>query len=251
MKYKIQIMISLSALSFFLSMQMLTGQSGSSSSPRFFDAKYKILKNSIMHGTGGSYTIRKSSPARIVRLNGDSIFFELKPTKPVLSGDTVLLKQMQEDNKIYYFLISEGEDKLRFSDFDFSPLVIPMKIRPALDNQPVQFTGDVSAGPYFGYQMGSKSYDGPGEVTQTALTLCAFGSPTMVNLHPANQSDNADGSGSVLGISAGTGILFDIDNLQFGLTCGWDWISGTASETWIYQGRVWTSFSFAYNLSNQ
>lgn len=234
-----------------LQLQEVTGQTGTSGSPQFFDAKYNIRKNSFVHSDDGLYIIQKNSPIRIVKMNGDSIFFAFREIKTKPSSSQEIVEKVENPNKTYYFLISDGEDKLRFTDFDISPLVIPIKIRSARLDNPVQFTGDVSVGPYFGYQTGSKFFDGINQPTQTAWTICVFASPSMINLNPGNQKNNNDAANSVLGITAGSGILFDIKNLQFGLTAGWDWISGTASETWLYQGKGWTSFSFAYNLSNQ
>ncbi|MBK9256733.1 MAG: hypothetical protein IPM42_14700 [Saprospiraceae bacterium] len=205
----------------------------------------------MVHNDTATFRMLQDQPVRIAKVNGDTIFIELSRFGEVDIPENELLKRVEKKNEWMYFLISEGTDKLKFTDFDLSPLVIPLKIRPAVNNNPLQFLGDVSIGPYFGYQRGSKSYNLSSEVTQTSITFCTFGSPTLVNINPSNQSDNSTNSNSVLGISAGVGILLDINNFQFGLVGGWDWISGTASETWTYQGKPWASFSFAYNLSNQ
>lgn len=227
------------------------GQSDETSKSQFFDAKYAIIKNSMVHDDTATFKILKNHPVRISKVNADTIFVELKQFGEVDVADNELLKRVKKENNVMYILISEGTDKLKFTDFDLSPLVIPLKIRPALDNNPLQFLGDVAIGPYFGYQKGSKSFNITSQPTQTSTTFCAFGTPTLINLNPSNQSDNAANSNTVLGISTGGGILFDINDLQFGLVGGWDWISGTVSQSWVYQGKPWLSFSFAYNLSNQ
>lgn len=221
-----------------------------STKTQFFDPKYMILKNSMVHSDTLTYRVLKDSPIRIIRTSGDTMFVEFRKILNDKPGDHDFLK-IEEHSPVLYLLLDDGMDKIKFTDFDFSPLIIPLKIRPAMANNPMQFVGDVAIGPYFGYQIGSKSFDTPTKYTQIAMTFCAFGSPTMINLNPSNQDSASAMSNSILGISAGAGILFDINNLQFGLVTGWDWISGDASQTWIYQGKLWTSFSFAYNLSNQ
>jgi hypothetical protein len=235
---------------YFWHLSFAFGQAGAVAQNQFFDQKFKIIKNSLVHYDTAIFRIIKDAPIVITKTNGDSIFIQMTQFGDAGVSDNSLMNRVDRANKVYYILISEGLDKLKFTDFDISPLVIPLKIRPALDNNPLQFLGDVAIGPYFGYQKGTKSYDSL-KATQTATTFCVFGSPTMINVNPTNQNNNSQNTSSVLGISAGAGILFDVNNLQFGLVSGWDWISGSASQSWIYQGKAWASFSFAYNLSNQ
>jgi hypothetical protein len=233
-----------------LSCQNVICQSDAVSKSQFFDQKFKIIKNSLVHNDTATYRLAKDTPIRITKSTNDTVFIQLSQSEEVDVPSGNLLNKVEKPSENLYFLISEGSDKLRFTDFDVSPFVIPLKIRPALDNNPLQFLGDVSIGPYLGYQLGTKSYNSSSQSTQTALTFCVFGSPTLINLNPSNQSNDTLNNSSVLGISIGAGILLDVNNLQFGLVSGWDWISGTASESWVYQGKSWLSFSFAFNLSN-
>lgn len=231
---------------------VLYGQLSNSSKSQFFDAKYKMVKHSIVHEADSVFTLHKDLPVRILSVNGDSIFIEFKQDPDInFSEINSFQKTLLQPKEKMYFLMSEGVDKMKFTDFDISPLVIPLKIRPATSLNPLQFSGDVSIGPYFGYQRGSKTFDTQSVATQTTITFCLFGSPSLVNLNPSNQSDGTNNSNNLLGFSAGGGILFDVNNYQFGLVTGLDWISGTASQTWNYQGKTWYSFSFAYNLTNQ
>lgn len=227
------------------------GQSDTNTNSQFFDQKFKITHHSLLHHDTAVFRVTQDAPIRITKTTQDTIFVQLMPSKEVDIPENQLLNRIEKTIPNYYFLISEGTDKLRFTDFDASPLVIPLKIRPALDSNPLQFLGDVSIGPYLGYQRGTKSFNASSSGTQTSLTFCVFGSPTMINLNPSNQMNSSDNSSSVIGISAGAGILLDVNNLQFGIVGGWDWISGTSSETWVYQGKPWYSFSCAFNLSNQ
>lgn len=226
-------------------------QSESASKTQFFDAKYTIIKNSLVHNDTAMFKMVKNHPIRISKVDADTIFVMLQQLGDSAVSENKILQKVEKKNEGLYLLISDGSDKLKFTDFDLSPLVIPIKIRPVLNDNPLQFYGDVAIGPYFGYQRGTKSFNLTSQPTQTSTTFCVFGTPTMINLNAANQNDSATNTSSVLGISVGGGILFDINNLQFGLVSGWDWISGSVSQTWIYQGKLWTSFSFAYNISNQ
>jgi hypothetical protein len=229
----------------------VNGQSDATTKSQFFDQKFTITHNSLLHNDTAAFRVTQDAPIRITKTTQDTIFVQLIPSKEVDVPENNLLNKIEKTIPNFYFLISEGTDKLKFTDFDVSPLVIPLKIRPALDNNPLQFLGDVSIGPYLGYQRGTKSFHASSPGTQTSLTFCVFGTPTMINLNPSNQMNTTDSSSSILGISAGAGILLDVNNLQFGIVGGWDWISGTSSETWIYQGKPWFSFSCAFNLTNQ
>lgn len=231
--------------------QIVYGQSDANTKSQFFDQKFKITHHSLLHHDTAVFRVTQDVPIRITKTTQDTIFVQLKPSQEVDIPETQLLTKIEKTNPIFYFLISEGTDKLRFTDFDASPLVIPLKIRPALDNNPLQYLGDVSIGPYLGYQRGTKAFNPSSKGIQTSLTFCVFGSPTMIHLNPTNQMNTTDNSSSVIGISTGGGILLDVNNLQFGIVGGWDWISGTSSESWVYQGKPWYSFSCAFNLSNQ
>lgn len=233
------------------SLMTLKCQTPSTKNAQFFDPKYKITKNSIVQNDTGYVKFLSAYPVHILEKNGDTVFLELKNFGEEIVNENTLLAKVEKKNERVYFLVSESDNALLYTDFDFSPLVIPLKIRPAIGDNPLQFLGDVAIGPYFGYQFGKRSFDFSATPSQTTLTACAFGSPTMINLNSSNQTNSPTNGNSVLGLSTGLGLLFDINSLQFGLTTGWDWISGEVSETWIYQGKVWTSFSFAYNLSNQ
>jgi hypothetical protein len=243
-------------LFFNLMFAVLSAQDKTSSS-QLFDAKYKIVKHSVVHKDTTIFKLTADHPIKIVRSNGDSIFFELKhdgelDTKKVKGSvsEVTLLKEIETQKKMF-FLLSEGTDKVKFTDYDVSPLVIPLKIRPALAGNSLQFTGDVSIGPYFGYQRGSKTYDFESQVMQTTFTICVFTSPSIIKINDANASLSNDASNNLVGLSAGGGLLLDLNNIQFGLVSGLDWISGLASKSWSYQGKPWYAFTFAYNLSNK
>ena len=228
----------------------LKGQA-STNTTQFFDPKFTLRKNSVIQKDTGWYKLNNNESIKIHRISGDSVFIKMKLLSPYHDPDTASIEKIKHADIPVFFLISNGDYKLSFSDFDVSPLVIPLKVRPAIGENPLQFLGDVSVGPYFGYQRGTRTFDFMANAQQISWTVCAFGTPTLININPSNQQNNDVNSNSVLGLSAGAGILFDINSLQFGLVCGWDWISGDASTTWIYQGKPWTSFSFAYNLSNK
>lgn len=241
---RIKIVIFITALIFSLKFH---GQSIKPGSSQFFDEKFKLEKHSILHEDTSTIMLMKDQSIKIKETKGDTVFIELKSKTEKSSENETLFKTVTPNKQKQFFLLSECQDKISFSDFDISPLVIPLKIRPAIINNPLQFNGDVAIGPYFGYQRGAKSYNQL-EMTQTTLTFCLFTSPTMINLNPLNTTSTAT-TDSVLGVSTGAGILFDLNDFQFGLVSGLDFISGSASKKWSYQGKPWYSFSFAYNLS--
>jgi hypothetical protein len=223
--------------------------SAATSKPDLFDEKFTLIPGSYIHAGDSILRLNESKPIRINKVSNDTIFIGFINNTP-LPIDHAVFTLVKPTEKMY-LLTSDGMDKIKFSDWDISPLIIPIKIRPRTTNSPLQFISDVSIGPYFGHQRGSQSYSALNGFSELTTTYAIFASPTLVRLDPTTVSKDTTSSGSVLGFTVGAGILFNIANYQLGLVAGLDWISGAASETWIYQGKPWYSFSFAYNLSNQ
>lgn len=220
-----------------------------STKPDLLDERYLLSKGSYLHKGDSTLRLNQSKSIMIYKVAGDTIYIGLieKPSAQITNSLFSLVPQQEK----MYMLTSEGMDKVRFTDWDVSPLVIPIKIRPKTADNPLQFISDVSIGPYFGYQRGSQRYSSNNEVTEHSTTFALFATPSLVRLDPSTVPSSSSNTGSVLGFSVGGGILFNIDQYQLGLVAGLDWISGTASTSWIYQGKPWYSFSFAFNLSNQ
>ena len=78
-----------------------------------------------------------------------------------------------------------------------------------------------------------------------------FLTPSLIRINPTTGNDDPNNAENILGLSTGTGLLFDVNNYQLGIVYGMDWVSGTSSTTWAYQGKPWYSFSLAYNLTNK
>lgn len=172
-------------------------------------------------------------------------------------GDTVFIsRDTPATPKEIATLFTTGIDKwyvgpgaharVKFRDWDISPLTIPIKLRPKLITQPLQFQPDVAIGPYFGYQFGSKVLIND-EMRSVSNTISIFCTPSLIDLD--DQAAQSGVTDNVPGLSLGTGFLFDLNSNQFGLVCGWDFIGGVASESWPYQGKTWVSISMAFDLN--
>lgn len=229
---------------------LLNAQSTPSVSSQFFDMKLTLLKGSILYTDSTAYIVNENKSTSINRISGDTIFLDMEfNEKRNPPGNQLGLTPISISKSPYILTTGGHSNKFAFHDWDIRPLTIPIKIRPKLDDNPVQFSTDVSIGPYLGYQFGTKTYDN-NTSKEIALTLAVFATPTAVGLNNSTV-DSLQKSSTLFGISAGFGLLLDLNGLvQFGIVVGRDWIGGEASKSWIYQNKNWISFSLGYQLSN-
>ncbi len=131
-------------------------------------------------------------------------------------------------------------------------LILPIKIRFAVDSFPVQASPDVSVGPYFGYQWGTKAFASRKEQT-LSHTLALFAAPGIISLNSSNSRDSSQKNSTNFGISFGGGYLFELNNFQIGFFAGYDFIFGEPSKSWIYQPfennkAPWISIAIGFNF---
>jgi len=226
-------------------------QSSAKVLPNIFNESLSLEKGSVLFNSHSSYRLNRKEKISFYSQKGDTMFvkFESDIDKNTENDSTYSLIPKKEE-KFYVLTTAGSGTKIKFRDWDIQPFTVPIKIRPSLENYPFQFVGDVSVGPYLGYQMGSRTYSYM-NYSDLSLTFASFATPTLINLNPSNSDKVDDSNQAVLGLTSGLGILFDINDYQFGLVSGFDWVSGDASKSWIYQGKQWISISFGFELDKK
>lgn len=150
-----------------------------------------------------------------------------------------------KDLKVYHRVWQQG--------LAWSTLLLPIKIRPAVEKDSVKYerdiTTDVAIGPFFGYKFAmGRSY-------RQFMHLGGFAGPSMIRLTTAT-ADSTSGTADVessnnMGWSYGIGIMYEMRDLQLGFVWGKDEIGGTAAKEWAWNRKPWLSFAIGYSfLSN-
>lgn len=211
-----------------------------------FSPKYFLIPGEVYYSDNQIVQATKNTPINILKQVGDSLFIR---TSPKLDSTTSMAYLNSNTINKDYILLDDGyTTHLKFRDWDTHPLAIPIKIRPSLDDNPVQFAGEISVGSYIGYQTGKTS------ITDTeryiyAQTISLFAAPSMIKIDPTVA--DTDNSNLTLGFSLGLAYIVNLNDFQIGLVGGVDYISGDASKTWIYQGQPWFSFTIGFDFNDE
>ena len=227
-----------SGLTFLVIMVSLIRANAQSGNVQFFEERYTLIKgvHYIIDDTLMNFSQEQNF--ELIKTIGDTLIIRFNQND---STDEVI----KPDSKLYF---GDGYDaRIKFSDWDIRPLTIPIKLRPKILTNPLQFQADVAIGPYFGYQFGSMRYADQG-INTTSGTVALFCTPSLIDLDENNNDSGA--TDNVLGITLGGGFLLNVNDNQFGIVCGWDYVGGTPSLSWQYQGRFWTSISMGFKIND-
>jgi hypothetical protein len=179
-------------------------------------------------------------------------------------GDSVIVKRENNpkydtyinaencDSLYYLFRDSKHAYTYRYTAWVTGVLVLPIKIRFPTGGQAIQAAPDVSIGPYFGYQWGTKAFSSKKEQT-LSHTIAGFAAPGMISLNSSNSNDTTEKNSTNFGLSFGLGYLFQINKFQIGAFAGYDVIFGEPSRKWIYQPFdtnpiPWLSIGVGFNF---
>lgn len=209
----------------------------SSNSMHMFAPQYYISGGEYLVLNDTTFYLDRSLPISIIDKSSDSIIVFIDKN---IQASPIVNRQIS--------LSTESPLHLKFRDWDIEPLVVPIKIRPKIVDQPLEFVGEFTLGSYMGFQWGRKTI-GSNETFTTASTIFIFGAPTMVRINP--EVANTDNSNLTLGFSPGLGYTFGLSDFQLGFVVGTDFISGEVSKTWIYQGQLWYSFTIGFDFNDE
>jgi hypothetical protein len=148
-----------------------------------------------------------------------------------------------------YFLLSVAEfnEKAipRMSErpsFTMGATVIPIRIR----NSPFDFAGEFSFGTNLGIKLPLSHYqnnslDLVAGIHLTQITLDSLDTEGMISSSASEKSP---------ALSFTLGGVFEFTKAQFGIYIGWDYISGSNKNIWVYQGKPWFSLGVGASLFN-
>lgn len=208
-----------------------------------FSPHYSLPKGEILYVDGAPIIISEKLKVRVLSITGDSINVLVENNK--IENEEIL----KTHNNVATIYQGEGAHlHIEYTDWDTSPFIVPIKIRPAIQNSPLEFIGEFTLGSYIGFQSGSKSIS-DFESYHYSQTFSGFAAPTMIRINP--EVADTDKSNLVLGFSLGLGYIINLNDFQIGLVGGVDYISGDASQTWIYQGRPWVSFTVGFDFNDE
>lgn len=267
----------------------------SGSSSQFFGLRYTIrwgetVKLYSDHSTKKIWS--KKLKFKIVDEEGDTLFIRFRPItndpislkyKVIDGGDTesdtvktitkIIKKDTttenyksnpnyngfvnQNNSEELFYLLKKNKNSFAYNyqALTTGVLVLPIKIRFAVDSFPVQATPDVSIGPYFGYQWGKKAFISKKENT-LSHTLATFVAPGLISVNSSNSTNPNDKNSTNFGLSCGFGYLFELNKFQIGAFTGYDFVFGDSSKKWVYQPftnnkRPWLSIAIGFNFRKE
>ena len=208
--------------------------------------KFKIVRNEIDKTDDSVFSI-----IQFLTITNDKIKIGDKSIN--LQGDSIYVNS--DDNSKYFWIKKSHLDKMlkeKFIDVSYevpnlnlsygASLTLPFKYRPKVDGKNVKITPDITIGGYIGgkWRLSDKK---PFYLTVPVVTL----GMTTLSINDNNTiTDNGDGL--VLGITTSTGMVFEFDDFQFGLMLGADRAAGELGKDWIYNDKIWYSFSIGYSF---
>lgn len=172
-----------------------------------------------------------------------------------LKGNTTFVNSA--DNNKYFWLRKDEFDNYIQNQFIIKSYLIPnvgaayganislpFKLRAQTQGQNIKITPDLTLGGYLGLKM-RLSRTRPFYVT---VPVVSIGLATLSINDNSITTSPAKGDGTVLGITGCTGIVFQLDDFQFGLMVGIDRAAGEIGKDWIYNNKLWSSFSIGYTF---
>ena len=123
-------------------------------------------------------------------------------------------------------------------------LTLPFKFRRSIGQTPSSMTTDVTLGPYIGarIRLAKKS--------NFFLTIPVTLGLTFINVNSNNTNpvNSTQDNAIIPGFTFGGGLIFQINQFEFGLVTGWDFGTGKAGTDWIYNKKNWVSFAIGYSF---
>lgn len=123
-------------------------------------------------------------------------------------------------------------------------MTIPFKLRPKQDTVKFQMTTDVTLGTYIGFKKRISRQEKNFIVIPATLGL------SFINVNSNVTSNKQTQNSMVPGITASTGIVFDLNGFNIGFVLGRDFASSVGSD-WIYHNKTWYSFAVGYSFFSQ
>ena len=140
--------------------------------------------------------------------------------------------------------------------FDIDLVTMPFKFRPIATGFPRQLTTEFNGNVFVGYRIDrflvknketpfgwKKSYKHRGV---TVGGVAGLGT-TFVAPWTTNYLVTDEYNGFIL--SRGVAAMVGLNNLTFGVSVGWDYLTDRDKDFWIYQNKPWIGFALGLNLN--
>lgn len=234
------------------SVNIISGQDNPGAlNTKAFAPKFYLLAGEELYIDTLRVVTKEKLRVNLVQQDGDTIHIRVNPHQDFtdINPDLSLVSASNSVKDDPYLFIGNGAyAHLKYKDWDTNPLLIPIKIRPSTDDNPLQFVGEVSLGTYIGYETGKLSIN-EAKTYNYSQTIGLFAAPGMIKIDPSVA--DTDMSNLTLGFSLGISYIINFNTFQMGLVGGVDYISGDVSKTWIYQGKPWFSFTIGFDFNDE
>lgn len=131
-------------------------------------------------------------------------------------------------------------------------LAVPFKIRPETKGQNIKITPELSLGGYAGGRVRLNKYKPiylyiP--IVTAGVTTIGINSNNVIDetIIMADPNSNVDDA-LVFARTFSVGTFIEFNSFQMGFVLGWDRPGGEVARDWIYNDRLWYSFSIGYNF---
>jgi len=156
---------------------------------------------------------------------------------------------IDRDKKYYFELSNRQSVKIKFKQWSFNALTVPLKIRFSSDD--VEATTDANLGALFGHTWGTTNFVHRSKVDNKQYdsehTVGFFTGVEDLEFSFMNE-ENTEVEVETAILSIGTGYLFSYQKFTLGVTLGLDFGLAENSSEWTFQGNPWLGASLGYSL---
>lgn len=146
------------------------------------------------------------------------------------------------------FIRKQYETSWRKSRFDWgASLSVPFKIRPEIRNINMKITPEIALGGFVGFKKRINQYKPHYwyfPVVTAGVTIIGINQDNTI----VEQETQDIKDGLVFARTFTLGTLVQLDDFQLGLMIGWDKAGGEIGKDWIYNDRLWYSFSLGFDF---
>jgi hypothetical protein len=184
----------------------------------------------------------------VVRTKGDSVVIRFwQYNENTQQAEYKAFNYNTATNRTRYFIALRSEisavsvpfhARSRWPTVSAGALLIPIKMR----RKPFDFSKDITLGPSIALRWRTTN-----RVDQFISLVGSFGL-TSVQLDSASTEGQVRQPLDVSAVTPALGLVYEVDNFQFGAFVGWDMISDNRRSRWEYQGDRWFSIGLGYSI---
>lgn len=182
-------------------------------------------------------------------------------------------KELLDKNDYVINIDALNHKWIEFWEVGFNPIVIPIKYRTKRTNVPIgdtgnsefkrieEFSTNFNVNAAFGLSFGNTKFARPSKGNEfktttwkltgsliLGFTPVALNNSNTNNVRSENPNINTEINRTVGAITLGGGIMYAIDNFNFGVFAGLDHARGQSRDEWDYQNRMWLGIGLGYSL---